>query len=301
MRSSTQRLACAAGRSGRWASIKACAQSRVLKETRNHHRFVGEDPVGGDLETDQGNGEACRRRLPTTPLASHPGDLDQLVAAGRIDAIGREHVPNVARGRADLAGLDAGDLRAGAFQDAGDLVDGLAGLLAQLAQLDSEAASLNRRTWSGRHESSPSASCRLAQATIVVLGSGCICRSGSQTALAYDLPNRHSYLRERIISPTGKETRHESKRSSPVLPPYGTCVARGGADRAKGRTDGCHLVAPRRGVSDPGRSGRCARRRHPDPLRSPLDPSTREAAHERVGGAAPVPGVEASQDERGDA
>jgi hypothetical protein len=124
----------------------------------DHHRLVGEDPVGGDLEADQRNDEGVGVGLPPSPLAGGSGDLDQLVALRRSDPVQLQHVADVPGACADLAGLDPGDLRAGAFEGSGDLFDGLAGVLSQLSELDPEAAALNRRAWPGRHRSFPPAS-----------------------------------------------------------------------------------------------------------------------------------------------
>src|SRR5215211_6311689 len=119
------------------------------------HRFVCMDPVSGDLQADKGHDERIAVGLPPALLTRLPGHMHQCITTFVVHPVELEHVADVPGGRTDLAVLDSGDLRVAAFEDLGDLVDGLTGGFAEAAELDAEAAALDRGTWAGWHGDPP--------------------------------------------------------------------------------------------------------------------------------------------------
>lgn len=78
-----------------------------LQQAMDHHCLIRENPVGRDLQPDQGNSERVAVGLPPPLPPGQPGVLDQLLAALLLDPVELQHVADIPGGGADLAVLDA--------------------------------------------------------------------------------------------------------------------------------------------------------------------------------------------------
>jgi hypothetical protein len=131
--------------------------------------------------------------------------------AFKVGVIEGKHVSDVSGSGADLAILNARYLGSAAFENLGHFIDALAGPLTQAAELDAEAAALDRGTWAGWHGDPPRAVVCLV--TIVALASMCSCGTGSQSAVASSISNRHDTdERENYLSPEREEVRYGSSQ-----------------------------------------------------------------------------------------
>jgi hypothetical protein len=140
----------------RGADECVCIVSRLEKPV-DSPGFVGKDAICSDLQSHQRDEEGVTVGFPPALLAGRSGELDQLIAAPGVDPVELEHVANVSGAGADLTVLDPRHLGVAAFEDVGDLVDGLAGGFTEAAEFDAEAAALDRGTWAGWHGDPPRA------------------------------------------------------------------------------------------------------------------------------------------------